>query len=291
MADITLRELMDATCRSLTPHYGAAEARALALAVLDELLHVSAVDIVLHKDREISELTQTRVNKVTERLLRDEPLQYITGHARFYGNDIIVTPDVLIPRPETEELVDLIVKDAGGRADLRVLDVCTGSGCIAVALGRALKWPVIEAVDISDDALEVARRNADAFRVRMKVVKGDALKELDRICQGDYDIIVSNPPYVMESEAAAMEANVLDYEPKLALFVPDSDPLRFYRAIAAYAAGALKAGGMIYFEINPLKEHELRMMMESLGFRDINVLPDMTGRMRMLRALSPREYD
>lgn len=160
-----------------------------------------------------------------------------------------------------------------------------------MALGRALKWPVIEAVDISDDALEVARRNADAFRVRMKVVKGDALKELDRICQGDYDIIVSNPPYVMESEAAAMEANVLDYEPKLALFVPDSDPLRFYRAIAAYAAGALKAGGMIYFEINPLKEHELRMMMESLGFRDINVLPDMTGRMRMLRALSPREYD
>ncbi len=291
MADITLRELMDATCRSLTPHYGAAEARALALAVLDELLHVSAVDIVLHKDREISELTQARVNKVTERLLRDEPLQYITGHARFYGNDIIVTPDVLIPRPETEELVDLIVKDAGGRADLRVLDVCTGSGCIAVALGRALKWPVIEAVDISDGALEVARRNADALKVRMKVVKGDALKELDRICGGDYDIIVSNPPYVMESEAAAMEANVLDYEPKLALFVPDSDPLRFYRAIATYAAGALKAGGAIYFEINSLKEHEMRVMMESLGFRDINVLPDMTGRMRMLKALSPREYD
>lgn len=289
MADISLHDAFAATRQSLTGHFSADEALALSRAVYAEVAGYSPVDIVLRKDTTISDFTRHRIDEVVKRLLADEPLQYIFGHTRFYGLDIIVSPDVLIPRPETEELVDIIVKEWSDRTDLQVLDLCTGSGCIAVALARGLKFPIVKGVDISEAAIDVARRNADALKVKVKFTVEDVLA-MQPPKEPVYDIIVSNPPYVLDSEAKAMDANVLDYEPHLALFVPDDDPLRFYKAIGRYAAGALLPGGKLYLEINPLEVEPLCEMLRSFGLEDVHSVADMTGRQRFVIACS-KNYD
>ena len=265
-ADITLKQCADGVRDRLSAHYPPGEAQALTRIVVEELLHYEPVDIVLHKDSIISPFMQEKIDKVVERLLDDEPVQYIFGKARFCGLEIKVTPDVLIPRPETQELVDCIVKEWGGRSDLSVLDVCTGSGCIAVALARGLKWADVTAIDISEAALGVARDNVT-----------------------QWDIIVSNPPYIAENEKRDMEQNVLRYEPHLALFVPDSDPLRFYKAIGRYASASLCAGGELYFEINPLYRDALVTMLEGEGLVDVESWADAEGRQRFVKAKSPRD--
>ncbi|MCM1331697.1 MAG: peptide chain release factor N(5)-glutamine methyltransferase [Bacteroides sp.] len=289
MADISLHDAFAATRQSLTGHFSADEALALSRAVYAEVAGYSPVDIVLRKDTTISDFTRHRIDEVVKRLLADEPLQYIFGHTRFYGLDIIVSPDVLIPRPETEELVDIIVKEWSDRTDLQVLDLCTGSGCIAVALARGLKFPIVKGVDISEAAIDVARRNADTLKVKVKFTVEDVLA-MQPPKEPVYDIIVSNPPYVLDSEAKAMDANVLDYEPHLALFVPDDDPLRFYKAIGRYAAGALLPGGKLYLEINPLEVEPLCEMLRSFGLEDVHSVADMTGRQRFVIACS-KNYD
>ncbi|MCM1093098.1 MAG: peptide chain release factor N(5)-glutamine methyltransferase [Lachnospiraceae bacterium] len=289
MADISLHDAFAATRQSLTGHFSADEALALSRAVYAEVAGYSPVDIVLRKDTTISDFTRHRIDEVVKRLLADEPLQYIFGHTRFYGLDIIVSPDVLIPRPETEELVDIIVKEWSDRTDLQVLDLCTGSGCIAVALARGLKFPIVKGVDISEAAIDVARRNADALKVKVKFTVEDVLA-MQPPKEPVYDIIVSNPPYVLDSEAKAMDANVLDYEPHLALFVPDDDPLRFCKAIGRYAAGALLPGGKLYLEINPLGVEPLCEMLRSFGLEDVHSVADMTGRQRFVIACS-KNYD
>ena len=261
----------------------------MARIIFDELLHYTPVDIVLRKDTIISEFRVKQIDEVVSRLLKDEPIQYIFGRTRFCGNEIAVSPAVLIPRPETEELVDFVVKENGGRADLRVVDLCTGSGCIAVSLARALKFAEVTAVDISDAALEVARKNVAALKVKVKVVKADVLHLPAEIEDARYDIIVSNPPYIAESERSAMERNVLEYEPGLALFVPDDDPLKFYAAIGKLAAASLSPGGRLYLEANPLYVEELKSMLSSLGLRDVVSVADMTGRQRFVFAKSPSD--
>ncbi|MDE7397649.1 MAG: peptide chain release factor N(5)-glutamine methyltransferase, partial [Muribaculum sp.] len=188
----------------------------------------------------------------------------------------------LIPRPETEELVDMIVDQWSDKSDLTVLDLCTGSGCIAVSLARVLKFPKVEAIDISEAALSVARRNATAQRVSVKFSQADILKWTS---DENYDIIVSNPPYIADSERTAMEPNVLQWEPAIALFVPDDDPLRFYRPIAAIAARQLNEdGGTLYLEINPLFADELTDLLKEYGLRNIEVHRDMTGHKRFVTA-------
>ncbi|WP_289157453.1 peptide chain release factor N(5)-glutamine methyltransferase [uncultured Muribaculum sp.] len=289
MADISLHEAFAATRHSLTGHFSADEALALSRAVYADVAGYSPVDIVLRKDTTISDFTRNRIDEVVKRLLADEPLQYILGHTRFYGIDIMVTPAVLIPRPETEELVDIIVKEWSDRTDLRVLDLCTGSGCIVLALARNLKFPVVEGVDISPEAIEVACGNADALKVKA-VFKVEDVLGLTPPEEPFCDIIVSNPPYVLDSEAKSMDANVLDYEPHLALFVPDDDPLRFYKAIGRYAAGALLPGGKLYLEINPLEVEPLCEMLRSFGLEDVHSIADMTGRQRFVIAKSSH-YD
>lgn len=244
------------------------------------------VELSIKAGDEVSEYLQRKVEEVTERLLRKEPVQYIFGMAEFYGLQLKVTPDVLIPRPETAEMVDMIVKWADGRTDLRVLDVCTGSGCIAVALARNLKFAQIAAIDLSSKALAVAAENVKTLKVKVNLKLGDALQLKDETSP-KYDIIVSNPPYIAESERASMDSNVVDHEPQMALFVPDSDPLRFYHAIARYAMTALVGGGVLYFEINPLYAIRLREELQQQGWDDVVVEADMQGLNRFIHCVHP----
>lgn len=207
------------------------------------------VDVVVNPEREVPPFIPAKVDNILQRLNAGEPIQYILGHARFYGLDLRVTPDVLIPRPETAELVDIIVSRYASRPDLRILDLCTGSGAIAIALARTLKFPQITAVDISGQALDVARGNAADLRVKINFIQADILAPSFSLPVDRFDIIVSNPPYVLDSERNVMASNVVDHEPSIALFVPDTDPMRFYDAILRKFRGRV---GAFYFEINPL---------------------------------------
>lgn len=277
----TLRQLLDSSRSRLAPVYGDGEARWMMRIVMEHVKGWDQTELAIRANDEVSDFIVSRVDDAVGRLLNGEPIQYIYGDTYWYGMTLKVTPDVLIPRPETEELVDMIVKANSG-SDLRVLDVCTGSGCIAVALAKALNFPVVKGIDISDAALRVAKENAALQKVRVDFEKADALSLAD---DGEkYDIIVSNPPYVMDSEKSQMDRNVLDHEPALALFVPDSDALRFYKAIARYALDALSDHGRLYFELNPLTAAELKDWMVSEGWSDVELLPDMHGKTRFMLA-------
>ena len=242
----------------------AAEARAVTGLIIEEVMGYSAVDVVLRGDSELPEFIPPKIEAICARLCRHEPVQYVLGKARFHGHSFAVTPAVLIPRCETEQLVDLIVDENTG-TDLRVLDIGTGSGCIAISLARALKFATITATDVSADALAVAQANAQALNAKVRFVNQDILCACAP-SEPCYDIIVSNPPYVLESERATMERNVLDYEPAGALWVPDDDPLRFYTAIARYAKSALVQGGKLYLECNRRFTGEVAAMLATHGF-------------------------
>ncbi len=280
---LTLRDLRDRIVDRLTPTFSEDEAKSAAQVLMAELLHVAPVDIVLRKDREISALTVEKFDSITNRMTdNSEPLQYIIGHTRFYGSDIEVDRSTLIPRPETEELVDMIVDRWSEKRDLSVLDLCTGSGCIAVSLARVLKFAKVEAIDISADAIAVARRNAASQRVSVKFSQADILKW---DTTEKFDIIVSNPPYIADSERASMEPNVVRWEPSIALFVPDDDPLRFYRPIAAIASHRLNENaGTLYLEINPLFADQLSHLLKEYGLRNIEIHRDMAGHKRFITA-------
>lgn len=281
---ISIRDFFRRVVDNLRPVLGT-EAEAAARIIFEDTAGYSRTFIFANGDREITDFMQKRISDAVEKVIEGMPVQYAVGKAQFMGMEFEVSPAVLIPRPETEGLVDLIIDDYSGRSDLRVLDVCTGSGCIAIALARSLPFSDVDAVDISDDALAVARANAANLKVKVDFGKRDALT---MVPDGKtYDIIVSNPPYVGESEKADMDRRVLDYEPALALFVPDDDPLRFYKTIGAYAFKALVPGGKLYFEINPLHAAPLRAMLENCGFADCEVLRDFRGALRFARAVRP----
>lgn len=283
---MVLDELRRATVKRLEEVYPRGEALWLWREMLMRIKGWGQVELAIKAGDEVSEYLQRKVEEVTERLLRKEPVQYIFGMAEFYGLQLKVTPDVLIPRPETAEMVDMIVKWADGRTDLRVLDLCTGSGCIAVALARNLKFAQIAAIDLSSKALAVAAENVKALKVKVNLKLGDALQLKDETSP-KYDIIVSNPPYIAESERASMDSNVVDHEPQMALFVPDSDPLRFYHAIARYAMTALVSSGVLYFEINPLYAIRLREELQQQGWDDVVVEADMQGLNRFIHCVHP----
>ena len=262
---MTLQELYTKLITSLTPALGANEAKATARLLLEDDLKATTKTVLLHGDRVLEPETVERFESYIRRITAGEPPQYVVGQAQFMGLNLKVTPAVLIPRPETAQLVDMITDRYGQTTDLQVIDLGTGSGCIILALGRALPFPKLEAVDISDAALDVARENAQTLGVKVDFHKDDILAGLKDI-SGPFDIIVSNPPYIADKEKASMDARVKDYEPSSALFVPDSDPLEFYRAIADWAKGTLKPSGTLYFEINPIYADELKLMMTKRGF-------------------------
>lgn len=274
---MTVNEIARHVVDRLTPCFGQGEAKAMMRIIFENLKGWSPVDIAVKSNEEITGFMSGKVDAVLERLLADEPIQYIFGNADFYGLKLKVTQDTLIPRPETAELVDIIVRD-NNQKDLRVLDLCTGSGCIAVALARTLPFAEVAATDISDAALAVARENARALHVAVDFRHADLLAGEPRGCS--YDIIVSNPPYIAEKERDAMEPNVLEHEPALALFVPDADPLEFYRAIFRLAGDALAPGGRIYLEINPVYASELKSLAESEGFGSVDLIRDSFGKIR-----------
>jgi len=275
---MTLGELNWHITDALTPSLGHNEAKATARLLLEDDLGVNPTTLALRGERVLEPETVSRYERFIARINAGEPPQYVIGSARFMGMDLKVTPATLIPRPETAELVDLIVDHSGGKADLQVCDLGTGSGCIAIALARALPFAKVVAIDDSAKALEVARENGKRLSGGVTFVQADILNDLPHPSE-PYDIIVSNPPYIADSERAGIEARVKEHEPASALFVPDSDPLRFYKAIADYALDALAHSGKMYFEINPMFADRLVSMLAAKGF-GCEVLRDSFGKNR-----------
>ncbi len=256
------------------------EVQAMIRVICEDVFNYDQVDVALRQESELPDFAPERIADIIARLRRHEPLQYVVGHARFHGHQFKVTPAVLIPRPETEQLVDLIIDENQG-SDLRVLDMGTGSGCIAISLARALKFAQVDALDVSRDALEVARQNAADLKVKVRFFESDMLSPQPA---ARYDIIVSNPPYVCWSEREAMDRNVKDYEPGQALFVPDNDPLLFYKAIAPYAAQSLERGGKLYLEINQRFGNEVKRLLQDNGFDEVRIIEDSFGKVRFAAA-------
>ena len=229
---------------------------------------------------------EKRLDTILVRLQAMEPVQYILEECEFCGLVFYVSPAVLIPRPETEELVEWIISDYSGQSG-NLLDIGAGSGCIAVSIANSLKSFSVSAMDISGAALTVAKRNAERNNCQIQFIQADMLKP-DPICIDDiFDVIVSNPPYIREGEKQRMSQNVLGYEPHLALFVPDDDPLVFYQKIALFGKKQLREGGRLYIEINEALGKEIVTLLSSLGYRDIVLRKDIFGRDRMVRCLPP----
>lgn len=268
----------------LIPIVGEGEATAVGRLIFYALKGWEATDLVIHAADEVSPFIEKRIEEILSRLTGHEPIQYILGHARFFGMDLEVNRSTLIPRHETEELVDIIILDAGNRADLSVLDIGTGSGAIAIALSRNLRFPEITAIELSQEALATARRNAERLHAQIKFFHADIFDRNLPLTSDSFDIIVSNPPYVTRKEMKDMEPEVIDHEPHSAIFVPDEDPLLFYRRIAEFAIEVLNEEGKLYFEINPLYASETRKMMESFGYSDIEIIKDISNRNRFLKA-------
>lgn len=267
--------------RRLAALYDAGEAKAIVRMVLDVRFGLSPTDIYCGKVTQLSANDTEILEKMMQRLERAEPVQYVLGKADFCGRTFAVAPGVLIPRPETGELCRWII--SGARGGERLLDIGTGSGCIAVTLQQEIAGAAVTAWDLSPEALSIARANAEAIGAEVSMVQQDALQP--PADHGLWDIIVSNPPYICNRERQHMERNVTDYEPQLALFVPDDDPLRFYRAIARYAAQALKPGGALFFEINPLYAADMPPMLSALGYTAMETRRDMYGKQRFIKAL------
>ncbi|HJD76106.1 MAG TPA: peptide chain release factor N(5)-glutamine methyltransferase [Bacteroides reticulotermitis] len=268
--------------QTLQETYSPEEAKALAMMICCDMLGLNALDIYTGKDIILSASTHRELENILSRLQKHEPIQYIRGFAEFYGNSFRVAPGVLIPRPETVELVEMIVKEHAAMAPA-VLDIGTGSGCIAISLAKALPEAKVTAWDISEEALTIARYNSEKLEANVRFEKQDVLLE-GISSEVQYDVIVSNPPYVLEGEKLAMEANVLEWEPELALFVPDNDPLLFYRRIADLGRELLFPDGRIYFEINQAYGNEVGDMLCEMNYKDIEVINDFFGNPRMVKA-------
>lgn len=275
---MTYRELW----RTLEPLYGNGEARAITDYVLDVCFGLSKADILCGAVEEMTAEKTAELNKIFNRLTEGEPVQYVLGRAEFSGRWFNVRPGVLIPRPETEELCAWITADSKVSASPKVLDIGTGSGCIAITLQLDMPESKVTAWDISADALDVARENAQLLGANVNFVKQDALNAKS---EGEWDVIVSNPPYICEKEKKDMAVNVLEHEPHTALFVPDADPLLFYRAITRLAVQTLSKGGRLYFEINTIYADDTCRMMRAEGMTAVELRSDMYGKQRMAKGV------
>ena len=270
--------------QQLARTYDTGEAKAIARMLYEVRYGLSLSDLLMGRDADVP---QQELQQLTERLEQHEPIQYVLGQADFCGRTFKVSPAVLIPRPETEELCQWVttkVRDSAcNDAALSILDVGTGSGCIAITLAAELPEAKVTAWDISEDALLVACENALLNGVTVDFELQDVLLAT-AAAQQTKDIIISNPPYICNKERATMEANVLEHEPHQALFVPDDDPLLFYRAIAKLGQQMLSYGGWLYFEVNPLFAGQLARLLSAMSYYDIEIKEDQFGKQRMIRA-------
>lgn len=265
----------------ISSHYSTGEVAAITRIIATELLGISQSTYLLKDDVTLTEEQETQLEDAISRLAQHEPLQYILGYSDFCGLRFAVTPATLIPRPETSELIEWITADTTG--DTSILDIGTGSGCIAISLASKLKGATVTAWDISSEALAVARRNNLSNGTGVTFSRVDILNHTPHSEQ--FDIIVSNPPYIKELEKAEMEPNVLDWEPHTALFVPNDDPLLFYRTIATKGLSMLAPGGRLYFEINRTHGEETTAMLHTLGYTGIELRKDIADNDRMIKAI------
>lgn len=281
IATNTVEAVLDQYQRDLSQLYPKGEVRAIACAVFFERLGWDATDLMVKRETALSESELLKVYLPLKRLRTGEPLQYVLGSVDFHGLRIQVDTSVLIPRPETEELVDLIIRSRTG-APQRILDIGTGSGCIALSMKKAFPKAHVQGIDTSPEALATADRNAQANGLFVEWKRIDVLDALERL--DPCDLIVSNPPYVPRSEEASLAANVREHEPHLALFVEDIDPLLFYRVIAQRAMDLLPAGGDLWFEGHHIHTPGVGRMLEGLGYADVRVLNDLSGAPRFTHA-------
>lgn len=267
--------------KSLSDFYPDTEISGLIRLLIENVTKSSIPALLSDKSKKITEEELLKIDKIVERLQKFEPIQYILGETEFYGLPFVVNENVLIPRPETEELVELILKE--NKTDQsRILDIGTGSGCIAISLKKYLPKSIVEGWDISKGALEVASLNSKNNSANVLFTQVDILGEYPN--QLTFDIIVSNPPYVLDSEKSEMHTNVLKYEPHTALFVADNNPLLFYNRITDVATQLLTNGGKLYFEINRMKGQETLQMLENKGFSNTQLIKDISGNDRIVKA-------
>lgn len=278
-----VRDILALYHEELDGMYGSGEVSAFGEMLFEAFLGWDRVRLLTSREQTIDQSDLLRFHWALEDLKRYRPIQHIIGHVDFCGCRIAVSPDVLIPRPETEEMVEWIV-GSGQWVVGSILDLCTGSGCIAIALKKAFPQAEVTAVDVSSKALAMARQNAESNSAEVHFVEGDVLDGVNGF-NGSYGLIVSNPPYVMEKERAQMQPNVLDYDPALALFVPDDDPLRFYKAIAAIAKEHLATDGLLMVEINEALADETAELFRACGFSP-TIHDDFRGKHRWIAATS-----
>lgn len=267
--------------RRLAGLYEPRELQAIILLIFSHVKGWSRVDLIVNEGKELSDFAKSEIDGIVDRLILGEPIQYITGDARFYGMDFKVRPGVLIPRPETAELVDWIV-DENKREDLNVLDVGTGSGCIAISLACTLPFANVTAIDCSDAAIRIAEENAADLKAKVRFLEADMYSWLP--VPASLDILVSNPPYIAPDEEKDMEVRVKDFEPREALFVEGADPIRPYRRLEQIANLGLKSGGGVYLELNPRFADDVCALFKAKGWNDVELRIDSYGKKRMMRA-------
>ncbi len=288
-----MQQILQYIRQTLSTCYPASEANALARLILEKRFGISLTEIYMGKDKQFLPEQRNELEDILQRLLRNEPVQYVLGEADFCGETFSVGSGVLIPRPETEELVAWIGETMPA-TPCKVLDVGTGSGCIAISLAKRFPQSDVTAWDVSGQALAIARANNQRLGTNVNFLRRDVLEEAKayeptdrRSDEGTFDVIVSNPPYVTCSERKEMEANVLDWEPGLALFVPDDDPLLFYRAIARLAQRLLKPGGRLFFEINRAYGAATVNLLQEMNYQAVELRKDLSGNDRMVSAQRP----
>ncbi len=284
----TVKQINNKINESLNSFYPLSEIQSFSYLIFEHILNFSKTDIYLKSESIINQDNYNEFIKVIDELKTYKPIQYILGKTEFYGLTFNVNHSVLIPRPETEELVDWIINDCKkdsilqAKKEIKILDIGTGSGCIAIALAKNIQNAQIEAIDISEPAIEVAKLNVEKNETKVIFHTLDILNFKNYSSENQYDIIVSNPPYIKESEKKLMHANVLDYEPHTALFVSDSDPLLFYKTIANFGSKYLTKNGKLYFEINEALGNETCEMLSYSGYNNITLKKDINGKDRMI---------
>ena len=262
----------------LVPQYSDSEARSIAILLMCNITGLSYTELLIHTPS-LNEEQEEELRKKIERVKKNEPLQYVLGETKFYGRRFKCDQRALIPRPETEELTDWIINDVSNDGNIRILDIGCGSGCIAITLSKEIKNSIVTALDISEEAISLTEENCKINNCKVECINDDIFNFSD----AQYDIIVSNPPYICDNEAADMESNVIDYEPHLALFVPDNSPLKFYEKITEYAARNLRSRGKLYFEINRKYGKEMQLLLEKFGFINIELRKDISNNDRMIK--------
>jgi len=269
----------------LTVKFPQREAEQLMRILLEDLFGIDLKRQLMNPELRIDEFQHFQLEQAVKRLLAGEPVQYVTGMARFGDILIKVSPSVLIPRPETEEMVQKICASMPKEKPLRIWDIGTGSGCIAIALAKRFGNAEVIGFDVSEEALQIAKGNAESNGAKVVFVQDDIMNPTSGFFAQPVDLVVSNPPYVCESERASMEANVLDWEPETALFVPNDDPLRFYRQILALAKNQLNPNGQIWFEINERMGEEMLSLCREMGFAEARVFEDFAEKWRFCLAV------